>query len=148
MPRIGTDYFFLSKQDEEKGVNPMIVMVNEETGDKYARMVEHKGLHGGPDGSMEWLVVDMSKELQSWGHSGGPDGHIIYKSDNENSITSVMNALAKCHGGRVVPETSAKGESQSNGRAEEAGKTIRGFARVLKFQLESRAKIKLDKYQR
>ena len=89
-------------------------------------------------------TFDMSKELQSWGHSGGPDGHIIYKSDNESSITSVMSALARYHGGRVVPETSAKGESQSNGRAEEAGKIIRGFARVLKFQLEAKAKIKID----
>ena len=93
---------------------------------------------------MDWLVIDMSKELKAWGHGGGPDGHIIIKSDNENSIKNVVDALAKHHGGRVVPELSAKGESPSNGRAEEAGKTTRGFARVLKFQMEEKAGVEIE----
>ena len=35
-------------------------------------------------------------------------------------------------------------ESQSNGRAEEAGKTVRGFARVMMFQQEEHADIKIE----
>ena len=35
------------------------------------------------------------------------------------------------HGGIVVQEGPAVGESQSNGRVEEAGKTVREFVRVL-----------------
>ena len=59
IPRVALDYFFLtSKNDtkdkkdkketgteEEKGINPMIVMKDEGTSERYARMVEHKGLH-------------------------------------------------------------------------------------------------------
>ena len=147
VPRVSMDYFFLSKEDEKASENPMIVMVDDKTGEKYARAVGQKGLKK-PDGeSMDWLVKDMSKELKAWGHGGGPDGHIIAKSDGEHSITSVISALAKYHGGRMVPEKSAKGESQSNGRAEEAGKTVRGFARVLKFQLEAKAGVKLDELE-
>ena len=75
-----------------------MVMVDEETGEKYARIVEHKGLQGTPEASMDWLVVDMSKELQAWGHSGGLDGHMIIKSDKGSSITSVISALREIMG--------------------------------------------------
>jgi len=44
----------------------------------------------------------------------------------------------------VVPEAPARGESQSNGAIEEAGKTIREYVRVLKDQVETNAKIKLS----
>ena len=50
--------------------NPMMVMVDESTGNKYMRAVDHKGLEGQGDNS--WLVRDMHEELKSWGHPGGP----------------------------------------------------------------------------
>ena len=65
------------------------------------------------------------------------------KCDNENAIKAVRDAVAKFHGGRIVPEGPAKNESQSNGTAEEAGKTVREFTRVLKEQIEDNTKAKL-----
>ena len=53
------------------------------------------------------------------------------------------NKVAKYHGGKVRPEESARNESQPNGRAEEAGKTVREFVRVLKCQVGDKAKMKL-----
>ena len=47
----------------------MMVMVDESTGNKYMRAVDHKGLDGQGDNS--WLVRDMHEELKSWGHPGG-----------------------------------------------------------------------------
>ena len=44
----------------------------------------------------------------------------------------------------MIPENTPKGESQANGRAEESGKTIRGFARVLKSQIEESAHVTLN----
>ena len=79
---------------------------------------------------MERLVKDMSEEMKSWGHQGGDGGHIILKSDGERSIVALRTALAKFHGRKVVPEDPPRGESQSNGTAEEAGKTVREFVRV------------------
>ena len=119
------DYFFMSKEDEKANKNPLSVMVDEETNQKYARAVGQKGL--GQAGEMDWLVKDMSAELKAWGHGGGSGGSIILKSGNGRAIVAVRDAVTKFHGGRVIPEGPAKGESQSNGRAEEAGKTIRGF---------------------
>ena len=49
---------------------------------------------------------------------------MILKSDGEPAIVSVRTALGQFHGGRVIPETPPRNESQSNGIVEEAGKTI------------------------
>ena len=136
------DYFFMSRMDEKAHKNPLIVMVDEATGEKYARAVGQKGL--GASNEMDWLIKDMSDELKAWGHPGGEAGHIILKSDGEPSIVAVRDALAKYHGGKVVPESPPRGESSSNGTVEEAGKTVREFVRVFKEQVEDNAQIKLD----
>ena len=49
--------------------NPIMVMVDEKTGEKYARAVGHKGRGKGQD--MELLIKDMSIDLKVWGHPGG-----------------------------------------------------------------------------
>ena len=43
--------------------HPVMVMVDESTGNKYMRMVEHEGLEG--EGDNSWLVKDMHQELKS-----------------------------------------------------------------------------------
>ena len=64
---------------------------------------------------MEWLVRDMSEELKSWGHVGGVSGRLILKSDGEWSIKAPKDALGRYHGGIIILEVSACGESQTNG---------------------------------
>jgi hypothetical protein len=135
------DYFYMSQADEEAKSNPLIVMVDEKTGEKYARAVGQKRVGG--RGEMEWLVRDMSEELKTWGHLGGGGGKIILKSDGEAAMKALRDAVGKYHGGVVIPEGPAKNESQSNGTAEEAGKTVRGFCRVLKDQIEYNTNSKL-----
>ena len=49
--------------------NPMMVMVDESTGNKYMRAVPHKGV--GIEGANSWLVKDMHQELKSLGASRG-----------------------------------------------------------------------------
>ena len=132
----------MSKKDEEAKENPLIVMMDEETGEKYARAVGHKGV--GSSGDRDWLIKDMDAELKAWGHSRGTTGHIIMKSDGEAAVVALRSAVAEYHGGRVSPEVPAKGESPSNGRIEEAGKTVREFTRVLKEQIEEKAEMKLE----
>ena len=103
VPRISFDYFFFSQEDQAASNNPMIVMLDESTGEKYARKVDQKGL--GDDGELEWLIQDMAKELRNWGYHGGEQGHVIFKSDGESSIRRVRDKLAKAIGGRVVLES-------------------------------------------
>ena len=141
VPRVDMDYCFMSQEDEKAGENPVTLMVDEETGDKYARAVGNKGI--GEDGEREWLVKDVSEELKVWGHPGGEGSQIILKCDGEKPIRAVRDRLAETVGGRVIPEGPPKGQSQSNGAAEEAGKTVREFVKVLKEQVEDKAGIKL-----
>ena len=82
--------------------NPMMVMVDEPTGNKYMRAVPHKGV--GLEGGNSWLVKDMHQELKAWGHPGGGQNSLILKSDGEPAIVAVREALARCHGGRIAPE--------------------------------------------
>ena len=48
--------------------------------------------------------------------------------------------MSKLHGGDVTPEQPPKGEHASNGRVEEAGRSIRDTVRVYKLQLEANLK--------
>ena len=127
VPRIVMDYFFLTEEDRVAEKNPMMIMKDERTGERYGRMVEHKGLREGDDGT--WIVSDMVRELRTWGHQGGEGGHIILKSDGEPAMQAVMDSIAQRLGGRVVPERPAQGESQSNGAAEETGKRFERWGR-------------------
>ena len=82
-------------------------------------------------------------ELKTWGYHGGGEDSLIMKSDGEPAIVAIKEALAKYHGGIVIPELAARGESQSNGIVEEAGTTIREMTRVLKEQIEEKANIQI-----
>ena len=141
VPRISMDYFYMSRKDEKAKENPLLVAINEDSGEKYARAIGNKGLEDTV--KSDWLIRDMAEELQTWGHAGGAGGKIILKCDNEKALVAFRNALGRFHGGTVIPDQPAKGESQSNGRAEEAGKIVREFARVLKEQMEEEASIKV-----
>ena len=123
VPRLSMDYFFMSSEGQKAHQNPILVMVNKQTGEKYARAVGQKGL--GMEKEMDWLIEDLSAEVKSLGHQGGTGGKIIFNTDGEPAIKKLAEVVAKYHGGTVIPETAPKGESQSNGTAEEAGKTVR-----------------------
>jgi len=123
----------MSQEEETAHENPMIAMVDEETSEKYARAVGHKGMGGGHD--MDWLIKDLSDELKAWGHPGPTGGELILKCDSEFPARAVREALAKYHGGRMIPMGPPKGESQSNGVVQGAGKT-REFVRAYKDQVE------------
>ena len=134
VPKVSMDYFFIGQEGDRATEYPMIVMVDESTDSRYMRAVGKKGLGEGKE--MEWLIRDMDEELKSWGYTGGQNEELILKSDGENSIKAVRDALGRYHGGKVTPEQPPPGESQSNGRVEEAGKTIRGIVRTHKDRIE------------
>ena len=66
--RVCMDYGYMSKADEEEGKDPMLVMVDETTGDRFARLARQKGL--GENREAMWLVKDASEELRAWGQPG------------------------------------------------------------------------------
>ena len=90
------------------------------------------------DGNNSWSVKDLHQELNPWGHPGGARNIVILKSDSEPAIVAVREALARCHGGIVTPEQPPRGEHQSNGFAEVAGKIVRDHARVMKLHFQTK----------
>ena len=59
IPRISMDYFYMSKKDEDAKEFPLIVAVDEETGDKFARATGKKGV--GEAGECDWLINELSE---------------------------------------------------------------------------------------
>ena len=108
--------------DEEGLVKPLISMIDEAACETYARVI----------GKMVAAKdYNIDQELKSWGHTGAADGHIIFKKENGSAIQALKDAVGKLLGGRAILGTQSKAESQSNGRIEDAGKTIKGFVRVM-----------------
>ena len=54
VPRISIDYFYMNEKDQRDGSNPLLIVMDESTGEKYDRQVERKGV--GDDGTMDWLA--------------------------------------------------------------------------------------------
>ena len=126
----------MSQEDEKASQNPLMVMIDEEYGNRYMRAVGKKGL--GEGNEMDWLIKDMHEELKSWGYPGGEGNELIFKSDGEPAIVAVRERLSRYHGGKITPEQPPKGESSSNGKVEEAGKTLRSLVKVLKDMIEDK----------
>ena len=57
VPRICLDYHFMGTDDAKASENPIWVVVNEPTGEKFARLVGRKGM--GQEGEMDWVVKDL-----------------------------------------------------------------------------------------
>ena len=113
------DYFFLGGEECEAAENPMFVMADEENGHRDTLLVEKKGLDA--DGDMDWLVLDACDEIRSWGHSEGRP--LMLKSDTEDAIRNVCEAIGRYINCPVTPESPPVGDKPANGAAEEAGKT-------------------------
>ena len=63
--RVSMEYFFMNKLDEAAKENPILVALDEETGELYATAAGRKGV--GTDGIMDWLFRNASEDLKSWG---------------------------------------------------------------------------------
>ena len=96
-PRICMDYFYMNERDRQEGANPLVIVTDEDTGDKYARAVGRKGV--GEHGEMDLLIRDISFELKSWEHQGGSVNRMIMKADGERSLKALRDAVARYHDG-------------------------------------------------
>ena len=95
------------------------------------------------DGEVNWLVKDMCEELRAWGHPGRDGKRVFLKSDGQPAMQSLKTTIGRFHGGVLIPEVSARGESQSNGTVERAAQVVAELVRVLKEQLEQKATVQV-----
>ncbi len=95
------------KKEDDQICHPAIVMVDEQSGNQYMRIVDQKGIGNHQD--TMGIVKDMHVKLKAWGKPGGDDNIIVLTSDGETSIVAVRAALAQLHGGVASPEQFLKG---------------------------------------
>ena len=67
----------------------------------------------------------------------------MVRSDQENPIEAFKHAVIQGREGETMVESAVKGDSQSNGRAEQAVKDVSGMIRTWKDSVEHFYKIKL-----
>jgi len=78
---------------------------------------------------------------------GADKGDLVVRCDQEPAIVAVFGELARhraaAGGGRTIPEHSPVADSQGNGVAERAVKSVEGQLRVLRSALETRIRAKV-----
>ena len=94
-------------------------------------------------GTDEYAVNRLTTFLRNCGVN-----RLAYMCDQENALNAMIRASMNALGGSAewkgaIPETSAVGESQSNGKAEAAVKTFEDQLRVMKSAFESRLQSRL-----
>ena len=134
VPVISIDYMWMgqenpSRETEESGSTPILVLHDRRTKMKYARMVEAKGQHW-------YSQITLVRIIRQLGYN-----RIVLKSDGESSIVALKEAVAKELKDdhiEVIMEESPTGSSGSNGEVERAIREIQGQIRTMKIALESR----------
>ena len=108
------------------------VLVSEDlaTGGIRARLVSAKG------NGDTWMAGMIKDDIEEFGYSGAP---VRIKSDQEPAIVDVQRAvIAKRGNAPTIPVKSPVGDSQSNGRVENAIKKVRIMVKTILSSLESR----------
>ena len=68
---------------------------------------------------------------------------MVFRSDNEHSILSLLRAVKMAWAGKAVQETSAEGDPQSNGAAARSVNVVRGHVRSINLAVESASSVEV-----
>ena len=72
---------------------------------------------------------------------------LLTKTDGEPAIIALREAVTSLRDGETIPESLAKGESQSNGKVERAVRTLRARMRTMKYYIQDKANMKIGSDQ-
>ena len=88
--------------------------------------------------SCEKVVKTIVEDLDTLGYH-----RLVFRSDNEPSILSLLRAVKLGWTGDAVQETSAEGDPQSNGAAESSVHVVKGHVRSIKLAVESASSVEV-----
>lgn len=131
---ISIDYAFMTPEDAEEGVPPILVACDDSTDAVWAMQVDSKGVEAGV--GVDWLFG----KLEFAGYSGM---RITIKSDQEPSIMALKRAMVVKRAAETCLVESPVRESKSNGKVERAIRTWRDQFRTLRHYYEHRVGDKL-----
>ena len=122
------DYMYLN-DDDKHGEQPQMVLVDHKHGRVFSHPVPSKGVAG----EAEWVPNRIIKDIDNMGYG---EVTIQIKSDQEPSIVAVQEHIRLNRKASTIPTNSPVGESECNGRAENAIRRVKEKTRTLMAQLE------------
>lgn len=138
--QVSMDYMYMhdrvGKYKDGKWNPPYLIVVEHKYGRTWAYQKPNKGHHD----ESSWLPTRL---IQDWYKCGLKDIAIRLKTDQEPSMVSLQRAVQSLRPKEVIPVNSPVGESESNGRVENAIRRIQEKSRVLRHQLEENMMVKL-----
>ena len=128
IPTVSVDYvFFGQPEDRAHDTLPVLIVQDCKSKGIWSRPVPSKGARA------------PMTDLDFMGYK-----RVILKSDQKPSIVALCDAVKNGWHGEIVPETSPKGESKSNGEVERAVQSVHGLARNLTDFSEQHSGITLE----
>ncbi len=125
VPEVSFDYAFM-RRDDETPLATLLVMRDRDSKCIRAWALEHKG-------------VDMDETVKravAGVHDLGYRGRVLIRTDGENALKSLRNAITAGLPDGATPITTPVGESASNGGIEGAVKIVKGMLRTHLAALE------------
>ena len=124
MTMVVADYCFPGNHE---GKVTVLVVKTVPSGLAMSCAVCTKGSNGG------WIVRRLAEFLDRLGVK-----KLTFKCDQESSLNTVVRAAKAAWDGAMIVEHAPKGDSQANGRAENAVKEIEGWIRTWRYHVESK----------
>lgn len=139
--KVSFDHMYLHERPDafQEGAHNLQHLVT--VGHKYGRVWAYRVPSKGASAEAAWLPNSIIKD---WGNNGTEDAKIQRKADQEPSIVRFQPAMQNSRQARVIQANIPLGESECNGRAENASKRVQEILRVLRHQIGQRTKQKLD----
>ena len=137
------DYAFISQDDsmirdaEARLLDPghikatKLVCQDSHSGGVRAHVVKCKGTGD------EWIVERTIKDIEGFGYGGCA---VKLKCDQESAIMDLQKSICNTRAAKTVPVNSPVGDSQSNGRVENAIRRVQAGIRTLKHATEAEIK--------
>ena len=125
---ISIDYTYLNDEDGNKD-HPQMVMVDHNNGRVFAYTVPRKGAIR----EAEWVPSRMIRDIDNMGYK---DVIVQIKSDQEFAIVAIQEYIRLNRSSPIIPTNSPVGESECNGRAENAIRRVKEKTRTLIAQME------------
>ena len=111
--------------------NPSYLVVVEH---RYGRLWAYQTFNKGPNDEANWLPEEL---IQDWDDCGFKEIRIQLKTEQEPAMISLQRAGQSLRPAEVIPVNGSVGESECNGRVENAIRRVREKTRTLRHQLES-----------
>lgn len=125
VPTISVGFMYLFN----KGERPTLVMVDHDSGRVWTYAPKDKAILSGEG----WIQRRIVRDIDNAGHKSIKRK---FKSDQENSIVALQHEVQRLRSGRTIPINSPVGESESNGRVENAIPRVQDKVRTLKAHVK------------